>query len=132
MSDWIGDRISDCKKCGAKQVSEFGSDMFPRIKSDLKYEGTVGGNDWILVTCWQCGFQWEIDCLDIIPEKFGALRARVIKFLTTVLLTDPETGEELSMDRDPVNNDDGRSYSIVVVDKQGNPRWKHTIVTEEI
>lgn len=54
-----------------------------------------------------------------------------VKYAADMLLKDPETREELRLAGDPIINDDG-SYSLMMENKAGDRKWKHTIRTEEV
>jgi len=53
------------------------------------------------------------------------------KMVESLLMKDPETGEELRIISDLKDNGDG-SYYFDTIRKDGNVKWRHTIHTEEI
>lgn len=52
-------------------------------------------------------------------------------FANSLLFSDPETGEELRLFKDP-EDIEGSGLSLFVESKDGKRRWKHTIKTEEL
>jgi hypothetical protein len=53
------------------------------------------------------------------------------KFANDLLLTCPETGEELRPYCEPFTNDEG-ALVLLVQNKDGSKKWKHKIWTEEV
>lgn len=52
------------------------------------------------------------------------------QFAHTILFIDPETGEELRLTEGTETTEEG--VDLVVENKDGSRRWKHTIKTEEV
>lgn len=50
----------------------------------------------------------------------------------SILFEDPINGEELRPSEAPFTHQDGESMVLLVENKDGNQKWKHTILTEEI
>ncbi len=61
-----------------------------------------------------------------------------VAFAARLLMSDPETHEELRPVADPVDaardakNSMGGGYELIVANKSGTRKWKHTIRTEEV